>query len=189
MLVERSEVQLSSRLLPYKQVQAFFSKLSISLLLCVCEKLVDHVMNILGAQRRTELSICSAWAACHCLALHVYLMCFVLFFFFLSFFGRGEVYISLYIFLCIRMVYKWQEMNIYNRWVRLSKLFCYLLWFFSSYYCAWNLKLSPECRMVLALVLRNSFTFGWELSCWKVLMEAFFLLLLIIISFPLTRDR
>lgn len=136
MLVERSEVQLSSRLLPYKQVQAFFSKLSISLLLCVCEKLADHVMNILGAQRRTELSICSAWAACHCLALHVYLMCFVLVFF-LSFFGRGEVYISLYILLCILMV----ETN-GRRLISITGGYSCLnssvtcCGFFSSYYCA-----------------------------------------------------
>lgn len=86
------------------------------------------------------------------------------------------------------------EIHICNWWVQLSRLFSYLLCvcvvgFFPFYYFAWNLKSSSECRVALALVLRSGFRFGWEPSCWKVLVEAFFVLLLIIISFPLARDR
>lgn len=142
----------------------------------------------LRAQRWTELSIRLAWAACHCLVLHVYLTSSD----FCGVGGRwwGEVYIFLFIFLCMFMVETKGR-----RWITItsgcscldSSLTC--CGFFSFYYCAWNLKSSSECRRALAWVLRNSFRFGWELSCWKVLMEAVFVLLLIIISFPLTRDR
>lgn len=53
-----------------------------------------------------------------------------------------------------------------NWWTQLSRLLSYLLCF-SFYCCAWDLKSSCECRIALALVLRNSFRFGRERSCWK----------------------
>lgn len=102
-------------------------------------------------------------------------------------------YISLFLFLCLLLV---ETKG--GRYISVtggcscqdySLTCCVVFFFFSFYSFSWNLKSSSECRVALALVLRNSFRFGWEQSCCKVLVEAFFVLLLIIISFPLARDR
>lgn len=183
MLAESFEVQLSSRLFPLQTSPGFLLKAKHLLVtLCLsetCRPCYEYFESSEMNRALNPFSLGCLPLSCPACVPYVKWFCGV----------GGSVYLPVHISLYVYGGDKGQEMNNYNQWVQLSRLFSYLLWFFSFYYCAWNLKSSSECRRALAWVLRNSFRFGWELSCWKVLMEAVFVLLLIIISFPLTRDR
>lgn len=86
----------------HEVLQAFFLQSSLGFLLratlflvtlCLSETRRQCCKYFESSDQGTELSTCSAWAACHCLVLHVYLM----------WFGVGSC-ISLFLFLCLLMV-------------------------------------------------------------------------------------